>query len=141
VRGIRVRRRGDFADAASLAHAFDGADQVLLVSAATSGETALRQHRTAIDAARVAGVRRIVYTSHMGSNPASPFAPMRDHAATEEMLQGSGVAVTALRNGFYASSGLTLLGRHSTPARWLPRRTDRSPGRFTPTSPRWRRSR
>ncbi len=108
-RGVRVRR-GDYDDAASLVHAFDGAERVLLVSAAASGEAALRQHRTAIEAARAAGVRRVVYTSHMGANPRSPFAPMPDHAATEAMLQESGLAFTALRNGFYTSSGLMLLG-------------------------------
>ena len=109
-RGVRVRR-GDYDDAASLAHAFAGADQLLLVSAAATGETALRQHRTAIDAARRAGVRRVVYTSHMGANPASAFAPMVDHAATEALLDDSGLAFTALRNGFYAASGRMLLGR------------------------------
>ena len=109
-RGVRVRR-GDYDDAASLAHAFEGAEQLLLVSAAATGEPALRQHATAIDAARAAGVRRIVYTSHMGANPASAFAPMRDHAATEAMLADSGLAFTALRNGFYTSSGRMLLGQ------------------------------
>ena len=109
-RGVRVRR-GDFDDATTLAHAFEGADQVLLVSAGTTGETALRQHRTAIDAARAAGVRRILYTSHMGVNANSPFSPMRTHAATEVMLQESGVPFTSLRNGFYTSSGLMLLGQ------------------------------
>ena len=49
-RGVRVRH-GDFDDAASLADAFEGAEQVLLVSASTTGEGALRQHRTAIEAA------------------------------------------------------------------------------------------
>jgi uncharacterized protein YbjT (DUF2867 family) len=109
-RGVRVRR-GDYDDAASLVHAFAGADQLLLVSAPATGETALRQHRTAIDAARRAGVRRVVYTSHMGANPASAFAPMVDHAATEALLADSGLAFTALRNGFYAASGRMLLGR------------------------------
>ena len=109
-RGVRVRR-GDYDDAASLVHAFAGADQLLLVSAPATGETALRQHRTAIDAARRAGVRRVVYTSHMGANPASLFAPMADHAATEALLDDSGLAFTALRNGFYAASGRMLLGR------------------------------
>ena len=108
--GVRVRC-GDFDDAASLADAFADAEQVLLVSAATTGPDALRQHRTAIDAAVAAGARRIVYTSHMGADPTSPFAPMPDHAATEAMLRDSGVPFTALRNGFYASSGLMLLGR------------------------------
>jgi len=46
----------------------------------------------------------------MGTNTRSPFAPMPDHAATEAMLQESGLAFTALRNGFYTSSGLMLLG-------------------------------
>jgi uncharacterized protein YbjT (DUF2867 family) len=109
-RGVRVRR-GDYDDAASLAHAFEGAEQLLLVSAAATGEPALRQHATAIDAARAAGVRRIVYTSHMGANPASAFAPMPDHAATEALLEASGLAFAALRNGFYASSGRMLLGQ------------------------------
>lgn len=108
-RGIRVRR-GDFDDAASLAHAFEGASQVLIVSGAATGETAVRQHRTAIAMAKAAGVRRILYTSHMGANPASPFPPMPDHAATEAVLRDSGVAFTALHNGFYAASAAMLLG-------------------------------
>jgi uncharacterized protein YbjT (DUF2867 family) len=109
-RGVRVRH-GDFDDAASLRHAFEGASQVLIVSANTTGEAALRQHRTAIDAARAAGTERILYTSHQGTNPASAFEPMTDHAATEALLQASGVAFTSLRHGFYAASGLMLMGQ------------------------------
>src|SRR4051795_5665261 len=103
--GVRVRR-GDFDDPVSLEHAFEGATQVLIVSAATTGEAALRQHRTAIEAARNAGAERIVYTSHMGANRASAFAPMPDHAATEATLEASTVPFTSLRNGFYAASGV-----------------------------------
>jgi len=108
-RGVRVRR-GDFDDAASLAHAFEGASRVLIVSVNSHGETAVRQHRAAIEAAKAAGGRRILYTSHMGANPASSFAPMVDHAATEAALQDAGVPFTALRNGFYADSAAYLLG-------------------------------
>jgi NAD(P)H dehydrogenase (quinone) len=109
--GVRVRR-GDFTDPASLSDAFEGASQVLIVSsnAAASGGDPLAQHRAAIEAARAAGARRIVYTSHMAASRDSLFPPMRDHAATEEMLSQSGLAWTALRNGFYASSGLFLMG-------------------------------
>ena len=109
--GVRVRQ-GDFADPASLKHSFEGATQLLLVSsnAGAHGGDPLSQHRTAISAARNAGARRIVYTSHMGASGSSAFPPMRDHAATEEMLRQSGMAWTALRNGFYASSGIALMG-------------------------------
>jgi NAD(P)H dehydrogenase (quinone) len=109
-RGVRVRH-GDFDDAASLRHAFEDATQVLIISVDSTGDAALRQCRTAIEAARAAGAKRILYTSHMGSNPASPFAPMPDHAATEAVLQASGVAFTSLRNGFYAANGLMLMGQ------------------------------
>ncbi len=108
-RGVRVRR-GDFDDAASLAHAFEEASQVLIVSAPRIGEQALRQHRTAIDTAKAVGAQRILYTSQMAANPASPFAPAPDHAATERALRESGVAFTSLRNGYYASSAAALLG-------------------------------
>ncbi|MEJ2862818.1 SDR family oxidoreductase [Actinomycetospora flava] len=108
-RGVRVRR-GDYTDPASLAEAFEGASQVLVVSANVLGEEALRQHRTAIEAAVAAGARRVLYTSHMGADPTSPMAPMPDHAATEDMLRSSGAAWTSLRNGFYASTVPMLLG-------------------------------
>ena len=108
-RGVRVRQ-GDFDDPASLAHAFEGASQVLIVSSNSSGKAAVRHHHTAIDIARQAGARRIVYTSQMASSPTSLFPPMVDHAATEALLRASGVAFTSLRNGYYAASALLLLG-------------------------------
>jgi uncharacterized protein YbjT (DUF2867 family) len=102
-RGVRVRR-GDYTDPASLDAAFEGASQVLVVSANTTGEEALRQHAAAIEAGVRAGAGRVLYTSHMGADPSSPMGPMPDHAATEEMLRSCGTAYTALRNGFYAST-------------------------------------
>ncbi|MEV6979743.1 SDR family oxidoreductase [Sphaerisporangium sp. NPDC051017] len=104
-RGVRVRQ-ADYSDPASLVHSFEGATQVLIVSANSIGEEKVRGHRNAIEAAREAGARRVLYTSHMGANPSSPFPPMPDHAATEAILRESGMAYTSLRNGFYASSGI-----------------------------------
>ncbi len=85
---------------------------MLIVSsnARASGGDPLAQHRTAFAAARAVGARRIVYTSHMAASPASAFPPARDHAATEDMLRDSGLAWTALRHGFYAQSGIMLMG-------------------------------
>lgn len=105
-----VVRQGDYADPASLPAAFDGAEQLLLVSASDPGADAVSLHRTAIDAAVAAGVQRILYTSHQGASPDSAFRPCRDHAATERLLVDSGVAWTALRNGFYAHTLNFLLG-------------------------------
>jgi NAD(P)H dehydrogenase (quinone) len=103
-RGVRVRR-GDFTDPASLTSAFEGADQVLVISAAIRGsDAAAAAHRAAIDAARASGAGRVLYTSHQGAAPDSRFDPARGHAATEQYLAASGGAYTVLRNGFYATT-------------------------------------
>ncbi|MFE2457902.1 SDR family oxidoreductase [Streptomyces sp. NPDC059402] len=107
-RGVRVRR-GDFTDTESLAHAFEGAAQVLVVSVDKMGEECVKQHRAAIEAAVTAGTRRVLYTSQMGAGAASHFQACRDHAATEEILRGCGVPFTSLRNGFYAASATRFL--------------------------------
>ena len=108
-RGIRVRQ-GDFSDPASLRHAFEGASQVLVVSVNALGPGAVEQHGNAIAAAKAAGAGRVLYTSHMAASPDSAFSPARDHAATEGLLQSSGMLFTSLRNGFYAESALWQLG-------------------------------
>ncbi|GAA4205702.1 SDR family oxidoreductase [Microbispora amethystogenes] len=105
-RGVRVRR-GDFDDPASLAYAFEGAARVLIVS----GPADAAPHRTAIEAATAAGAGRVLYTSHMGANPASLFLPMPSHVETEQDLRASGVPFTALRNGFYADTIVRVIGQ------------------------------
>ncbi|GAA3638497.1 NAD(P)H-binding protein [Kineosporia mesophila] len=109
-RGVAVRY-GDYREPDSLPAAFEGAHQLLLVSSNDLASPIVPQHRAAIDAAVSVGVGRILYTSHQGAAPDSPFVPARDHFATEQMLADSGVAWTSLRNGFYAHSLAWLLGR------------------------------
>jgi len=108
--GVRVRQ-GDFSDLESLSDAFEGARQLLIVSsnARAYGGDPLAQHQAAINAAKAAGVERIVYTSQMAASADSAFAPMHDHAATEEMLRDSGMSWTALRHGFYGQSAIAIL--------------------------------
>lgn len=101
--GIDVRH-GDYADPRSLPAAFEGADQLILVSSSDPGADAVSLHRNAIDAAGRAGVGRILYTSHQGASFDNPFQPCCDHATTEDLLADSGVPWTSLRNGFYAHS-------------------------------------
>ena len=112
-RGVRVRR-GDFNEPNSLAGAFEGATQVLIVSANEIGGNAVDAHIAAIDAARAAGAERILYTSHQDASADSLFAPMRDHAATEEYLAETGTPFTSLRNGFYATTVPSILGQALT---------------------------
>ncbi|APX33182.1 NAD(P)-dependent oxidoreductase [Brachybacterium sp. P6-10-X1] len=108
-RGVEVRR-GDYAEPGTLPSAFAGADQLLLVSSSDPAADAVALHRAAIEGARHADVGRILYTSHQGAAADSPFPPARDHAATEAILADSGLAWTALRNGFYAHSLPGMLG-------------------------------
>src|SRR5581483_7517158 len=91
--GIEVRR-GDYADPDSLPAAFEGADQLLLVSSNDPTANAISLHRAAVDAARRAGVKRILYTSHQAAAPDNPFSPGRDHFATEQLLAASGLPWT-----------------------------------------------
>ena len=65
-RGVAVRR-GDYAEPASLPAAFEGADQLLLVSSSDPSADAVSLHGAAIDAAVAVGVGRILYTSHQGA--------------------------------------------------------------------------
>ncbi|MDL5155698.1 NAD(P)H-binding protein [Actinomycetospora termitidis] len=102
-RGVRVRR-GDFTEPGTLPDAFEGADQVLVVSANTLGPDGVAQHRAAIDAAVAVDAGRVLYTAHQGARADSPFAAAADHAATEEILAASGIAWTSLHNGFYANT-------------------------------------
>ena len=105
-RGVRVCR-GDFAEPASLREAFDGAEQVLIVSGSAMGADGVRQHGNAIGAAKEAGARRILYTSHQANGPDPIFVPTRDnHVPTEALLAKSGVPYVSLQNGFYAESAL-----------------------------------
>lgn len=117
-RGVRVRH-GDFANAESLPNAFEGASQVLLVSTGILGDAGIRQHQIAIDAAKQSGAGRVLYTSHMGASSTSYFPPMVHHAATEELLKESGMRHASLRNGFYASSLVGLIGDAIQTGEWI----------------------
>jgi uncharacterized protein YbjT (DUF2867 family) len=110
-RGVCVRQ-ADFEKPETLTHAFRGAKQVLIVSSNASryGGDPITQHKNAIEAVKLAGAEKVLYTSHMGANLNSKFPPMRDHAATEAILESSGMAWTALRNGFYAESSKDIMG-------------------------------
>ena len=106
-KGVRVRQ-GSYDEPEALRHSFADAKQVLLVSSSDVTADVIGQHRVAIDAAVAAGAERILYTSAHGSGFDTPYPPLAIHAATEDYLASSGVAWTALRNGFYGDLGQLL---------------------------------
>lgn len=92
----------DYARPDTLATALAGVDTLLLISSNEIGQRTL-QHRNVIDAARAAGVRRIVYTSLLHAD-VSPLSLAGEHRETEALLQASGLATTVLRNGWYTEN-------------------------------------
>ncbi len=100
VRGAQVRY-GDFDQPDSLPAAFAGADRMLLISTDALGRR-MPQHRAAIQAAVVAGIRRVAYTSVMRPTPDNPAAPVREHTGTEDALRESGLGWTMLRMSLYS---------------------------------------
>lgn len=96
--GITVRR-ADFADPSTLEDALAGADALLLVST-TTVEERFGNARNAIDAARRAGLSRIVYTSMINASTAR-MTLADAHRRTEDYLRASGSAYVILRNGWY----------------------------------------
>ena len=101
-RGATVRR-GDFDQPDTLVDAFAGAERMLLISTARVGGR-VEQHRNAIEAAKKAGVKHIVYTSSVGIDPNTPAIVIPDHLKTEKMIRGSGLAYTIMRDSQYAEA-------------------------------------
>ena len=96
--GVTVRR-ADFADPSTLDESFAGAEAMVLVSTTTVGDR-FDNARNAIDAARRAGVSRIVYTSSVNASTAK-MTLADAHRRTEDYLRDSGSAFVILRNGWY----------------------------------------
>ncbi len=96
-------RHADFADPATLRAAFAGAKSLLIISTNNSGHR-VEQHQAAIEAAALAGVRHIVYTSCPQASVHASSPVKLEHGLTESALAASGVAWTALRNHLYTEA-------------------------------------
>ncbi len=118
-KGVKVRK-ADFEDPASLAAALKGVDHMLLIStdAIDRPGRRLAQHKAAIEAAKKAGVRHVVYTSML--NPErSPVTFASDHLGTEQALEASGLGRTILRMSWYMDSLLGALPPILAAGKWI----------------------
>jgi len=107
-RGIRTAVL-DYDQPDTVGAALEGVDRVLLISGSTVGAR-VQGHRNVIDAARAAGVERLVYTSAPKvSTVDHPLAA--DHRATEEAIAASGVPAVILRNNWYTENYLANVAR------------------------------
>ncbi|WEV39652.1 NAD(P)H-binding protein [Lactobacillus sp. ESL0684] len=105
--GIETRQ-ADFNSSDGLAEKFAGGDVLALISMPFVGEKRQRAHKNVIDAAKEAGVSKIVYTSLVNAgDPTNPSIEKIDHAYTEDYIQKSGLDYIILRNSQYAEAMVT----------------------------------
>jgi len=97
-RGVTVRE-ANYQAPETLEKAFEGVDQVLLISGSEVGQR-IQQHQNVITAAKTAQVKRIVYTSILNADT-SKMKLAVEHVATESAIQASGIPFVFLRNGWY----------------------------------------
>ena len=100
-KGVEVRV-ADYDRPDTLDAALRGVERLLLVSGNAVGKRGT-QHSNVIDAARTAGVGRIVYTSIAKAD--TNTMPLGDeHRATEEYLREAGIPAVILRNSWYVEN-------------------------------------
>lgn len=100
-RGLQVRE-ADYSRPSTLEATLKGVDRLLLISSSEIGQR-VDQHRAVIDAARRAGVQRLVYTSLLHADT-SVLGLAGEHRETEAMVRSSGLPFVILRNGWYTEN-------------------------------------
>jgi NAD(P)H dehydrogenase (quinone) len=102
VQGIELREF-DYDRPETLVPALLGIDKLLLISANEIGRRT-PQHQAVIDAAKVAGVPYLAYTSLLRAD--TPLGLAQEHRETEKLIQDSGITYTFLRNNWYSENYL-----------------------------------
>lgn len=109
IEDIKVRQ-ADYTDRSGLEKAFAGLDAILLVSANGDPEPRKQMHLNVIEAAKSAGVKKLVYTSIMGAPEGSGFSPIvASNRHTERDLRASGLEWSIGRNGIYIEPDIEYL--------------------------------
>lgn len=114
-----VTRKADFDDTAALPAAFAGVDRLLIISTDALAVPGLRlkQQTAAVEAAKKAGVKHILYTSMPAPDGSLvSFAP--DHLGTENAIKASGIGYTILRDAWYFDNFLMGLPHSLEAGKW-----------------------
>lgn len=91
-----------------LAEAFAGAERLALISMPFVGAKRQNAHRNAVDAAKEAGVKQIIYTSLVNADDeTNPSVEKKDHIYTELYIREQGLDFIFLRNSQYAEAMIT----------------------------------
>ena len=99
--GIEIRA-GDYGQPAQLEASLNGIDTLLLVSGMDAPDARIGQHRNVINAAKSAGVKKVVYTSIQGVEEGTAFsAVVQSNRQTEADVRASGLDFVIGRNGIY----------------------------------------
>ena len=98
----------NFNDPEGLVKVFENADKVLLISMPFVGEKRRQAHKNAVDAAKAAGVKQIIYTSLVNADDeTNPSVEKKDHIYTEKYIQEVGLDYQFMRNSQYAEAMVT----------------------------------
>ncbi|WP_424927730.1 NAD(P)H-binding protein [Amaricoccus tamworthensis] len=107
--GIEVRP-GDYDEPEQLKASLAGVDALVIVSGMAAPEDRIQQHRNVIDAARAAGVKKLVYTSIIGPEEGTRFSPVvQSNRQTEADIRASGLDWAIGRNGIYIEPDIEYL--------------------------------
>ena len=99
--GVEIRD-GYYNKPDELARSARGVDCLLLISGMDDPAKRVQQHRNVIQAAKAAGVAKLVYTSVQGADEGTTFSPIiQSNRQTEEDVRNSGLDWCIGRNGIY----------------------------------------
>ena len=119
--------QADVHDAAQLTKLFEGVDAVINLVGILheqGGQTFQRVHvelpRKVIEAARVAGVERLLHMSALNATPEGPSAYLRTKGKAEVLVQASGLQATIFRPSVIFGAEDSFLNLFARMAKWAP---------------------
>jgi NAD(P)H dehydrogenase (quinone) len=99
--GVRVRE-ADFRRPDSMRHALEGVSKALFIPTYDTNDVRLQQNLNALEAARAAGVKHVVYASFLRAESQRVEHSRLVHFPTEQAIRASGLGFTLLRHALYA---------------------------------------